>query len=326
MALFSTLARKILPRFAPERAQKLITEHLDWATTLGLTADVTRVPAEDPVRVMGLRFPNRIGLAAGFDVEGKCVSALGAFGFGHIEVGTVRPKSHRCPVKHGIRRLAESQAIETTGTPDGQGLAAIAANLRSAQAYALRGGILGLSLAGNSISRETLQIASPMADYLTLSTAGMTTDAILTLLSALPAWRNQAAEACQKHPPVVLKLSPDLEQTQLLRLIDAALEATDGLILTGGTAEIYDGAAKNVLLSGAPVKEKALVALTTAAEHVKGELPLIASGGILTSKDCVERLEAGAALVQLFTGFVTNGPLFVADCVDAAARGSCPSK
>ena len=316
MAFLTQIAQAVLPHLAPLTAQRLTVNHLDWMTTLGYTADLTRVPPEDPVTVMGLRFPNRIGLAAGFDPTGRAVSALGSFGFGHIEIGTVRPQNFRSTAPHRIRRFNKEEAITVSGQEAGIPFDALRANLKSAEAYALRGGILGLNLSLKDASPERLVAAAALADYCTLAAEDLPPDAITQCLARVKA-------GYSGNVPLVLKLSADMEESAFLRLLDTAAENVDGLILTGpsqiGTVaghELTDG----TRLSGAPLKERALRALTLAADHLKGDLPLIASGGILSEKDCLERLEAGASLVQLFSGFVFKGPKWVADCVDAAAR------
>ena len=317
MSFLTQTALAILPHLTPETARKLTVRHLDWATTLGYTADITRVPAEDPVTVMGLRFPNRIGLAAGFDKEGTAVSALGSFGFGHVEVGTVFPKGHRSEPRHRIRRFNKDEAVTEIGHPDGIGLTAVEENLKSAQAYKLRGGILGINLPLSDLTPDTVIQAARSADYLTLNTDGLSAADITDHLTTLtPVFQ-------EKHCPVALKLSPDLEDATFLKLLDIAADTVDALVLTGATQLGALGPTPlpaGTRLSGAPLKERALSALRTAAEHLDGALPLIASGGILSENDVVERLDAGALLVQLFSGFIFHGPLFTADCADAAAH------
>ncbi len=317
MSFLIQTAQAILPHLTPETARKLTVRHLDWATTLGYTADITRVPAEDPVTVMGLRFPNRIGLAAGFDKEGTAVSALGSFGFGHVEVGTVFPKGHRSEPRHRIRRFNKDEAVTEIGHPDGIGLTAVEENLKSAQAYKLRGGILGINLPLSDLTPDTVIQAARSADYLTLNTDGLSAADITDHLTTLtPVFQ-------EKHCPVALKLSPDLEDATFLKLLDIAADTVDALVLTGSTQLGALGPTPlpaGTRLSGAPLKERALSALRTAAEHLDGALPLIASGGILSENDVVERLDAGALLVQLFSGFIFHGPLFPADCADTAAH------
>lgn len=323
MSLATSLAHKLLSRLNPVKAQQLLSDNLDWATTLGWTADITRIPQEDPVRVMGLRFPNRIGLAAGFDRTGAAVSALGSFGFGHVEVGTVRPAAFIPAKPRRIRRIDKEQAVIKHGEAAGIGLDAAARNLKSAQAYALRGGILGLSLAAEDLDAETFLKAAPLADYLAICGIRTAPQHLLTLLKSLPDWKARAAKAGVKATPVALKLSPDLPESELFALLDAAASAADALILAGSTdTGAADGVelAAGERLSGAPISERALALLEKSADHLNGALPIIASGGVLTEEDCIARLEAGASLVQIFSGLVFNGPLFVADCVDAAAR------
>ena len=316
MAFLTQIAQAVLPHLAPLTAQRLTVGHLDWLTTLGYTADMTRVPAEDPVTVMGLRFPNRIGLAAGFDPTGRAVSALGSFGFGHIEIGTVRSPDFHSTTPHGIRRFNKEEAITESGHGAGISFADLQTHLKSAQAYALRGGVLGLNLSLKDASPERLSEAATLADYLTLAAEDLSPDDITQRLTTVKASYSDTA-------PLVLKLSADIEESAFLKLLDTAAETVNGLILTGpsqiGTVEGHELAA-GTRLSGAPLKERALRSLTLATDHLKGDLPLIASGGVLSEKDCLERLEAGASLVQLFSGFVFKGPKWVADCVDAAAR------
>ena len=317
MSFLTQAALAILPHLTPETARKLTARNLDWATTLGCTADITRVPAEDPVTVMGLRFPNRIGLAAGFDTEGTAVSALGSFGFGHVEVGTVFPKGLRSELRHRIRRFNKEEAVTEIGHPDGIGLSAVEQNLKSAQAYKLRGGILGLSLPLQHLTPDKVTQAARSADYLAVNTECLSAADITGHLTKF------ARVFKENRSPVALKLSPDFDDAAFLKLLDTAADTVDALILTAPTQLGALGPTPlptGTRLSGAPLKERALSALSTAADHLDGTLPLIASGGVLSENDVVERLEAGATLVQLFSGFIFRGPLFAADCVDAAAR------
>ena len=320
MSLLVSLAQTLLPHMNPLRAQRLVNRHLDWVTTLGLTAGVTRTPVEDPVRVMGLRFPNRVGLAAGLDPAGCAVSAWGSFGFGHIEVGTIYPPARRATHPHEVRRLNPREALWVRGEPQGVPLTEVARNLKSAQAYALRGGILGLSLDARTLTSERLRSAAPLADYLSINAVDCPPEVLSSLLKALPQWRREAA-GDDKPIPVALKLAPEGAPDDLKSLLDLALPAVDGFILTGGKkAAGEDAALAGGRLSGRPLREAALAALTLAAAHLGGERPLIASGGILSTKEAQERLAAGASLVQLFTGFILNSPHFPADCVDALAQ------
>lgn len=271
MSFFSALAQKLLPSLNPMKAQQLVSNNLDWATTLGFTADITRIPQEDPVRVMGLRFPNRIGLAAGFDHAGATISALGSFGFGHVEVGTVRPASFAPHAPRRIRRLTKERTIVESGEAAGLGLDAVAANLKSAQAFALRGGILGLSLAPEDLSEDMFKKAAPLADYLAINSVRTPPQQLQELLKALSHWKKQADGAGLKHTPIALKLSPDLPESDFLKLLDAAATVTDALILTGSSDTGAAGGADlapNERLSGAPLAERSLAALSKASEHL----------------------------------------------------------
>ena len=300
------------------------------------------MPQEDPTVVMGIRFPNAVGLAAGMDVNADCVSAFGALGFGHIEVGPV------CPTAQGVRtandcvRIKLRQALVDATPSSSCGVEQTLRNLRSADCFHLRGGILGINIEKNSVTAVencvndylfTFKQTYAKADYFCInltSTEARTThllhsEPILTgLLSALRDERSRLiSEHDQPYKPIAVKISPDLSDDQLLRLADTVHSLNmDSIVGTSASNDcsVIEGLSNNAgLLSGRPLSERTTHCVARLTEHLGSQLPVIASGGVMTPNDVVEKLQAGASLVQLYSGLVYQGPSLVAECVEAAA-------
>lgn len=343
MTLYN-IARRVLFSMNPETAHAVTMANLDWVVHTGLHKLITHMPDEDPVTVMGVRFPNTIGLAAGMDKDGTRVSAFGGLGFGHVEIGTITPLAQPGNPKPRLFRLIPAEGVINRMGFNNEGVVQVLENLRSADAFRLRGGVLGINIGKNAVTPienalsdyvKCLDAVYDHADYIAVNISSPNTKNLRTLqgegeldhlVKGITEKRaDLKAERNGKHVSIAVKLAPDLENDEILRCVDTLMKyGIDAVIATNTTiarkrvqgllhAEETGG------LSGAPLRERSTEVVRLVADHVKGELPIIASGGVMSGADAVEKMEAGAQLVQLFTGFIYKGPALIAECSEAVA-------
>lgn len=337
------LARPFLFGLDPEHAHEL---------TLGSLARLQNTPAQclwtqprvaDPVTVAGLRFPNRIGLAAGLDKNGRCIDGLGAMGFGFIEVGTVTPRGQPGNPKPRMFRLPAREALINRLGFNNEGLDAFLANVRRARSFRAAGGVLGLNIGKNAatpIERAVddyligLAGVYPHADYVTVNISSPNTqnlrslqaDAALDgLLGALQARRAELAAEHGRRVPMFLKIAPDLDAGQVQAIADALLRhAFDGVIATNTTLarEAVAGlphAEEAGGLSGRPVFEASNRVIARLREALGPRVPIVGVGGVLSGADALAKRAAGADLVQVYTGLIYRGPALVPEAARALA-------
>ena len=295
---------------------------------------------DDPVTLAGLRFPNRIGLAAGLDKNGRCIDGFGAMGFGFIEVGTVTPKGQPGNPKPRIFRLPQADALINRLGFNNDGLDAFIANVRRA-GFRQRGGLLGLNIGKNAATPIEnavddyllgLEGVYPHADYVTVNISSPNTqnlrslqsDAALdALLGRLQECRQQLIARHGRSVPMFVKIAPDLDEAQV-GVIAATLKknAIDGVIATNTTLsrDAVQGQAHATEvggLSGRPVFE--------ASNRVVGQLraalgagyPIIGVGGVMSGADARAKRDAGADVVQIYTGLIYRGPALVSEAARA---------
>jgi dihydroorotate dehydrogenase len=336
------LARPFFFALDPETAHDLAFGALAHAHALGLARLVRpRVPA-DPVDAMGLRFPNPVGLAAGLDKNAAHVDALGDFGFGFIEVGTVTPLPQPGNPKPRLFRLPQAGALINRMGFNNEGLERFIANVAASSEFSASGGVLGLNLGKNAatpiehalddyvlglravypllVARPgyvAINISSPNTKDLRSLQGGSELDA---LLRGLANERARLADRHGKRVPVALKIAPDLDDADLPRVADALVaHGLDAVIATNTTIARDRVAGLKYAdetggLSGAPLFERSTAVVRILAAHLRGALPIIAVGGILSGADAVAKIEAGATLVQIYTGLIYRGPALVAEC------------
>jgi len=331
-----SLVRKALFIADPETAHGLALEGLRLAYGVGATHVLCKTLSL-PVTVMGLDFPNPVGMAAGMDKNGDYIDALGSLGFGFIEVGTVTPRPQSGNPKPRIFRLEKANAMINRLGFNNKGV-----DYLVQQAIKRRfKGILGINIGKNFDTPNDkavddyllcLDKVYPHADYITINisspnTRGLRelqdTEQLNSLLSALNDRRLALADENQRRVPLVVKVAPDLEDEQIPGMAEAvAQNEFDGLIATNTT--ISRGAVGGMRhadeqggLSGAPVKEMANHVLAQFRAHLPAETALIGTGGITSGEDAAEKIQLGADLVQFYTGFVYKGPDLVGDCVKA---------
>ncbi len=320
--------------------------------TLGSIARLQNTPAQhlwaqprvaDPVTVAGLRFPNRVGLAAGLDKNGRCIDGLGALGFGFIEVGTVTPKAQPGNPKPRIFRLPAKQALINRLGFNNAGLAAFITNVKRAHSFRAAGGIVGLNIGKNAATPMDRAVGDylvclngvyPHADYVSVNISSPNTrnlrelqgDAALdALLSVLQLRRLALTRETGRRVPMFVKIAPDLEPAQV-DVIAAALQKNrfDGVIATNTTVarDAVQGLphAREVGgLSGTPVFEASNRIIRLLRSALGAGFPIIGVGGVLSGADARAKIDAGADLVQLYTGLIYQGPPLVTEVAQALA-------
>ncbi len=321
------LIKPLLFALPPETAHRLTLAGLDLAARLRLTK-VMPAAVQDPVELMGLHFPNRVGLAAGLDKNGEHVRGLAALGFGFIEVGTVTPRAQPGNPQPRLFRLPRAQALINRMGFNNLGLEAMIAQLRQRQFS----GVLGVNIGKNFDTPldsavddylTCLRGVYPYVDYVVVNISSPNTpglrslqnrDELTALLATLVAERNRLQQAQQRQVPLLVKIAPDLAEPALREMAQVFLDtAIDGVIATNTTlartgVEGQSDADQAGGLSGAPLTQAATQVVAILADALAGQLPIIAAGGILSAEDARAKLAAGAALVQLYTGLIYRGP------------------
>lgn len=295
-----------------------------------------------PVNAMGLHFPNRIGLAAGLDKNGEAVDGLAGLGFGSIEVGTVTPRPQPGNPKPRLFRLPEAEGIINRMGFNNGGIDALLGNIASSR-FVKNGGILGINIGKNfdtPVEKAAddylicLEKAYAAASYVTVNISSPNTknlrdlqghDALDDLLRRIMARRESLAQQHGRQVPVVLKIAPDLDSDQIQVIADALRRhRVDGVIATNttlsreGVAHLRDGNETGGL-SGAPLFERSTDVVRQLAARLNNELPIIAAGGIMSGDDARQKIDAGASLVQIYSGLIFRGPCLVQQIARALA-------
>jgi dihydroorotate dehydrogenase len=329
------LLRPLFFSLPTENAHALALAALQRAHALGLI----RAQAPNPlsaVTLMGLQFPNRVGLAAGFDKNGRYIDALGALGFGFVEVGTVTPRPQSGQPRPRLFRVRESGAlINRMGFPN-EGAVAVAARLARRRFT----GVCGVNIGKNAATPldaaiddylECFRVVAPHADYVAINvsspnTAGLRqleeADQLEPIASALVEARRQLQGATTRRVPLLVKVSPDLAPADLVRSARLAHETgIDGIIATNttlnrsGIAQRWRSHAGG--LSGAPLRPLALQAVQLLRTALGAGVPIVAAGGIDSALHARDAFDAGADLVQVYTGLIYRGPGLVREIVNA---------
>ncbi len=340
-----SLTRPLLFGLDPERAHELTLEGIARLQDTPARCLWAGARIDDPVTVAGLRFPNRIGLAAGMDKNGRCIDGLGAMGFGFIEVGTVTPKAQPGNPRPRMFRLPQQQAMINRLGFNNDGLQTFVANVKRARRFRAGGGVLGLNIGKNAATPIAdaatdyligLDGVYPHADYVTVNISSPNTrnlrelqsdEALDALLGALQQRRAALADRHRRSVPIFVKIAPDLDDGQL-KLIAAALRAhgIDGVVATNTTVS-RDAVAglphadEAGGLSGRPLFEASNRVIRLLRAELGSAYPIIGVGGVGSGADARAKRAAGADLVQVYTGLVYRGPELVAECARALRRG-----
>ena len=328
-----SLARPLLFSLAPERAHELTLSLLKSAHRMRLIG--SNIPAK-PITCMGIEFPNPVGLAAGLDKNGAYIDALAALGFGFIEIGTITPRPQAGNPHPRLFRLPDAKAIINRMGFNNEGVDALIEHVKAAKFK----GVLGINIGKNAdtpvenavddyliclekvynyASYITVNISSPNTKNLRSLQSG---DALTELLETLKNRQLELAELHQHYVPLVLKVAPDLTLSDIEFIAKQLLQfKIDGLIVTNTTlsregVENLQHAEEAGGLSGAPVFEKSTACLAAFAAQLQGQIPLIGVGGILSGEQALAKQQAGASLVQIYSGLIYTGPMLIEDCVN----------
>lgn len=332
--MFFKIIRPLLFALDAETAHDMTLAGLRTARALHLPV-ACPAPSASSVEVMGLKFPNRIGLAAGLDKNGECIDALAALGFGHVEIGTVTPRPQPGNPKPRLFRLPEQRAIINRMGFNNHGVDALVANVVRSRYQ----GILGINIGKNFDT----PIESAVDDYLTCFRKVYAHASYVTVNISSPNTKNlrqlqerseldnllghlkrEQKELSQKHGrqvPMALKIAPDLDEEQIRSMADSLKRHhLDAVIATNTTlsrqgVEHLPHAHENGGLSGAPLLTKATDVLRSLSRHLQNEIPLIGVGGVFSGEDARAKLEAGAQLVQLYTGLIYRGPSLISEAI-----------
>jgi dihydroorotate dehydrogenase len=295
---------------------------------------------------MGIDFPNPVGLAAGLDKNAACLTALGALGFGSVEVGTVTPRPQPGNPRPRVFRLVREQAIINRLGFNNAGVEALVANIQKAS-YP---GILGINIGKNADTPNEraledyvtcLRAVYALADYVTVNISSPNTEALRALqsgdaldglLTGIKRARAELAQAHGRYVPIVIKIAPDIVREQVKELAQTLVRAQmDGVIATNTTTaragiEASPHAEQRGGLSGRPLRRKSDAVIGWLRAELGSTLPIIGAGGIVSGRDAVGKLQAGASLVQLYTGLIFHGPSLIRECVAALQSAESASR
>ncbi|QBM16715.1 Dihydroorotate dehydrogenase [Marinobacter sp. JH2] len=332
--------RNLLFRLPPEQAHNVALKSLDVAQKTGLLNLFTRHPDPCPVTVMGLEFPNPVGLAAGLDKNADHLDALGALGFGFIEVGTVTPLAQPGNPKPRMFRLPEHEAIINRMGFNNEGLEHLIGNVVNRRYK----GILGINVGKNkdtpneeseSDYRKGIAAVYRYADYITVNVSSPNTpglrdlqfgDSLKQLLLAIKDEQTRCHQSQGRYVPIAVKIAPDMDDEGVRFVAAALLEAgLDGVIATNTT--ISRDAVKGHQheqeaggLSGVPVRESSVRVIAGLYAELGDRIPIIGVGGITDAESAAEKIRAGAKLVQIYTGFIYKGPKLIGEAVEAVRK------
>ena len=329
------LLRPFLFSLDPETAHEVTLKLLNLVQTSGIGKLIYPTIADKPVNIMGLNFKNPVGLAAGMDKNGDYISALDALGFGFLEIGTVTPRPQPGNPKPRLFRLPEQQAIINRMGFNNLGIDHLLTQAKQS-GYA---GILGINIGKNfdtPIEKATddyligLRKAYASASYITINISSPNTknlrqlqqgDELKALIATLKGEQLKLQREQGFYVPLAFKIAPDLNDDEIAHIARLLLEfEIDGVIATNTTISrdlITDHPLANEAggLSGAPVKDKATHVVRGLATELNGNVAIIAAGGILSAEDAQEKLNAGANLLQVYSGLIYRGPQLIEDIV-----------
>ena len=317
--------RPFLFSLDPENAHHFTISSMKMASSMGLTAMAPSV-SPSPREVMGLTFPNPVGLAAGLDKNGDCIDGLASLGFGFLELGTVTPKPQPGNPKPRMFRMPKAEGLINRMGFNNEGVDVLVENVKKSRFHQEKKGILGLNIGKNAITPIEnavddylicLEKVYPVADYIAINISSPNTKNLRqlqgeseldNLLSQLKAAQSRLSDQHSRYVPLALKIAPDMDDNQVKNIADALIRhKIDGVIATGG-------------LSGAPVRDVSTHVIRLLKQELGDALPIIGVGGILSGEDAKEKMEAGASLVQVLTGMIYSGPGLVRECVQALRR------
>lgn len=331
-------ARAVLFRLDAERAHHLSMAGLRTTEKLGILKSMTNTPELKPVSFAGLTFPNPVGLAAGLDKEANTIDALGLLGFGHLEVGTLTPKPQDGNESPRLFRLTHHKALINRMGFNNPGIDQGLANARSSSSF---DGVLGINIGKNKVTPNeqanddyaiAFEKSYPWADYITANFSSPNTpglrdlqseDAASKLLETLKKLQEKLHKETGRYVPFALKVAPDLDEKQIDGLSKVFRDGgLDFLIATNTTLDRetvkgHPNSKEAGGLSGAPLTNQATEVIARFHAELGKDIPIIGAGGIFSAEDALAKKAAGASLVQIYTGFVYQGPALIHNIIRA---------
>ena len=334
-----SLSRRLLFKLSPETAHELTIDALGAGGRLGLTRRLVKQPAGLPVNVMGLDFPNPVGLAAGLDKNGDAILGLSGLGFGFIEIGTVTPRAQLGNPKPRLFRLPSAEGVINRMGFNNLGVDHLLARVQSANFP----GVLGINIGKNfdtpveNAADDYLYCLDKVyacASYITVNVSSPNTpglrslqfgDSLRNLLDTLRQRQEDLTFLHGKRVPLAIKIAPDMSDEEIVDVANILIETGMDAVIATNTTVSRKGvegmlhAEEAGGLSGAPVREQSTHVVRVLAQALGGRLPIIAAGGITEGQHAAEKIQAGASLVQIYSGFIYKGPALIRESVDAIA-------
>lgn len=332
------LVRKVMFKMSGETSHELGLDMLGAAERLSLLSFIAPKIPDCPVEVMGIKYPNPVGLAAGLDKNGDYIDAFARLGFGSIEIGTITPRPQPGNPKPRLFRIAEKQAIINRMGFNNKGVDHLVEQVKKAKFK----GVLGINIGKNfdtPVEKAVddylicLNKVYQYATYITVNISSPNTpglrdlqfgDTLDELLAPIKARQLELAEEFG-YKPVLVKIAPDMDEENVQLVAETLIKNNiDGVIATNTTlsregVEGHKFGAEAGGLSGAPLEDSATETVAALVTALDGKLPVVGVGGILDGAGAVEKLDAGAQLIQVYSGFIFRGPELVRECVDAIA-------
>lgn len=336
--MYSAL-RKLLFAMSPETSHEFSLECLGALSRLGGLGLLSKKISDNPVEVMGLTFPNPVGLAAGLDKNGDYFNALGQLGFGFVEIGTVTPVAQPGNPKPRLFRLTDQQAIINRMGFNNKGVDHLIEQVKNRRFS----GILGINIGKNASTpvenalddyRACLEKVYPYADYVTVNVSSPNTpglrnlqfgESLQQLLKGIKDEQLRLADQHQRYVPIAVKIAPDMDEEAIRSVADTLLQLKLDAVIATNTTVGREGVEDNPQhseaggLSGAPVRDKSTAVIKHLAAALGGQIPIIGVGGIDSGIAALEKLQAGASLVQVYSGFIYRGPELIKECADTIA-------
>ncbi|WP_394205819.1 quinone-dependent dihydroorotate dehydrogenase [Shewanella waksmanii] len=335
--MFYKIAQKVMFQMDPEKAHNLAIHSLKSTAHSPLNCFYGQKFDAAPVEFMGLTFPNPVGLAAGMDKDGECIDAFHAMGFGHIEVGTVTPRPQPGNDQPRLFRIKPAKAIINRMGFNNKGVDALVENLKAAKSGAMVGVNIGKNKdtpveQGKDDYLICMEKVYQYAAYIAVNISSPNTPGLRTLqygellddlLGSLKQKQKDLAERHGKYVPIALKIAPDLSQDEVQSIADSLIRNEfDGAIATNTTLT-RDGVSGLMNsneaggLSGKPLNSLSTKVIKQLSDALGGKLPIIGVGGINSAEDALDKLDAGATMVQIYSGFIYQGPQLIKEIVDA---------
>ena len=331
---FYPIVRKLIFLLKPETAHAVSLRLMDVANKLGLLKLFIGKPIKAPVTVMGIEFLNPVGLAAGLDKNGEHIDSLAACGFGFVEIGTVTPRAQPGNPKPRLFRLEADEAIINRMGFNNHGVEYLIENVKRSQ----RKCVLGINIGKNRDTSlenavddylSALTQVYPYADYVTINISSPNTpglrdlqhgEELEKLLSSLKQEQARLNDVHEKYVPLAVKIAPDLDREAVKELAQTFLRLNIDAVIATNTTNSREGLSDKKQsqeqggLSGRPLTQMSDLVLEWLVAELDGQIPVIAAGGVFSAADASRKIELGAALVQVYTGFIYQGPTLVRDC------------